>query len=350
MSPWFALLFFHMMGNKMPEANIDMIKGPFGLKDEQFWNKPLWQQPVVDFRITLGDKLHDGMFLDAPDRVYGDRHKTIPLAMIRSALTDKLYDFNLRTTTRLVLSHLETGSIQIVKVGEPGPPKKRPTSPGWASTELEADLKDIADLGPGLGTYQAMLLCGPQASNRKAFALYPSPTQEKDKSTLTALEKLRKEGGSPAPMSDRIALDLRKATPSPDQTDAAAWKAALKRAPKGEVRLSLEFNLPVLPRFILPPEKQVANPGRSNVRAILPVYLAGFDENRSLCLNVFLGLPIEDAPKGTPEKPILASAMEFSLSSLLGSALPKETLTVWALTMDQATMAELTLGAPGKSP
>lgn len=346
MFPWFALLVLQMTGNKMPEANIDLIKGPFGLKDEQFWNKPSWQKPVVDFRIALGDRLHDGMFLDTPDRIYGDRHASIPLAMIRSARTDKLYDYNLRTTTRLVLSHLETGTIQIVKVAEAGPAKKRPASPGWASTELEADLKKLADLGPGLGAYQAMLLCGSQSSNRKAFGLFPSPTLEKDKATFAALDKLRKEGGSPARLADGIALDIRRTAPPSDQAHAVLWSTALKRTPKGEIRLSLEFSLPVLPRFILPADKPAVNPDGSNVRAILPVFLVGFDENRSLCLNIFLGLPIEDEPKGTQEKPILTASIDFSLSSLLGAALPKETLTVWALALDQAAMAELNLGAP----
>lgn len=348
MSPWIALILLHMTGNKMPEANIDLVKGPFGLQDEQFWSKPLWQQSVVDFRIKLGDDLADGMYLDTPDRIYADRHKGIPLAMLRSGPTDKLYDHNLRTTTRLVLSHLETGTIQIVKLAEPGTPKKRPTSPGWTSTELEVDLKALADLGPGLGSYQAMLLCGPEASNRKAFALYPSPALEKDKTTQESLGKLRKEGGSPARLVDRLTLDLKKSSPAP--SDAPAWKAALKRTPKGDVRLALEFHIPVLPRFILPPEKQVANPDGSKVKAVLPVFLAGFDENRALCLGTFLGLPIEDAPAGSPEKPVLASALEFSLTGLLGAALPKETLTVWALTMDQVTLAELTLGTPSRSP
>ena len=339
--PWFALLALQMTGKKMPDANIDRIKGPFGLKDEQFWNKPLWQEPVVDFRVDLGDGLHDGMFLDTPDRIYADRHKTIPLAMIRSARTDKLYDYNLRTTTRLVVSHLETGTIQVVKVGEPGPAKKRPDSPGWASTELEADLMSIADLDPGIGSYQVMLLCGPESSNRKTFSMYPSLALEKDKTTLLALEKLRKEGGSPARTVDPIALDLRKAVPS-SPGGPARWKAALNRTPNGEVRLSLEFNLPILPRFILPLDMQEVNPDGSKTRVILPVFLAGFDENRSLCLSVFLGLPIGDAPKGASDTPVLASAMDLSLSALLGKAMPKKILTVWALSMDDAALAELT--------
>jgi hypothetical protein len=333
----------------MPDPKIDLIKGPFGLKDEMFWNKPLWQPSVVDFRIKLGDDLADGMFLDTPDRIYGDRHKTIPLAMVRSGPTQKLFDYNLRTTARLVVSHLETGNIQIVKPGEAGgPARKRPDSPGWTSTELEADLRNIMDLGAGLGVYQAFLICGPQISNRKAFALFPSPEAEKKKETLDALERLRKEGGSPARMASLVALDIRQSPPSMDEASGPRWKAALERVQDGTIRLDLDYSLPVLPRFVLPSDKPLIRPDGSRVRAILPVYLVGFSEDRRICLDAFLGLPVQGEPGGTPERPVLEGRMNLSLSSLLGKALPEGKLTLWAVVLDQAVSAEVFLGAVGK--
>jgi hypothetical protein len=270
--------------------------------------------------------------------------------MVRSGPTQKLFDYNLRTTTRLVVSHLETGTIQIAKPGEAGgPARKRPDSPGWTSTELEADLRSIMDLGAGFGTYHAFLICGPQISNRKAFALFPSPEAVKDKETLENLDRMRKEGGAPARMANPITLGIRQYPPSADKAAGPRWKAALESAQDGTIRLELDYSLPVLPRFVLPTDKPLMSPEGSRVRAILPVYLVGFNEDRRICLDSFLGLPVQGEPGGTPERPVLEGRMNLSLSPLLGRALPEGKLILWAVVLDQVASAEVILDAAGKA-
>lgn len=264
----------------------DRFKGPLGLQGEQFWKKPLWQKSALDFRLGLVDKDIDGLFLDAPDRIYLARQRTLPLVTLRSGPTEKLHEFGLPTTTQVVVSHLETGMVRMVKLAESGPAGggEKP-SPGWTSSDLEVDLFSIMDLKPALGTFQAMLLCGPQVSNRKEFSIYPASESESTGETLAALLKLRKDGGLPAPLLDVKAAELRHAAPAKSYPANPVWKFDVGRELDGTLRMHLRFVVKALPRWMTPPGELRKDANGSPIRAVLPVLLVGFDEDRRLCLN-----------------------------------------------------------------
>lgn len=340
---WSFHLLLQLTGSKMQDMPAPSPKSPFGLEGEQYWNKPLQQQGALDFGSALVDKDVDGIFIDAPSKVYLNQHKTVPLAAIRSGSTGKLQRFSLNTTARLVLTHLETGKIQIVKPGEtpvPDPDEPAP-SPGWTVQDLETDLAESLDLGPKLGRYAAWMVCGPESSNQRVFALFPSVETESGKETRESLDRLRHEGGPPLPLLIGKTVDLIHEAQNPPEGKAPVWKLSDEPDAQGRHRLHLEFHLEGLPRFAYPKDRPHLDERGKRVHASLPLLLVGFDENRSPVLVKNLGLPVVAEPGGEEGKPILSGHVSLDLGALVKSRPSSKTLSLWAFSMDQGAMVEI---------
>lgn len=317
--------------------------GPLGLEGEQYWNKPLQQRSAMDFGSSLVDKDVEGIFIDAPARIYQDKHGIVPLAAFRSGSTQKLRRYSLRTTTQLVLIHLETGKIQMAKAAETPPTDadQPEPSPGWAMENLEVDLAASMDLGPRLGRYAVFMVCGPESSNLRTIALLPSAESEAAKETLESLALLRKEGGLPQPLLIGKTVDLIHEPLKPVEGKEAVWKLSHILDGQGKHRIHLEYRMEGLPRFAYPKDRPHLDEKGKRAYANLPLLLAGFDENRSLVLVKNLGLPVMAEPGGEEGKPILSGHVSLDLGTLLRPNPAAETLTLWAISMDQRSMAKI---------
>ncbi len=134
----------------------------------------------------------DGMLLDAPPRIFLDRHSTIPLIALRTSPKFKAQNSSLAKTAQLTIVHLETGITQVVKfqkspdIEDPNPP-----SPGWINEWVEEELKSFVNLGPEIGKYLLRLLDGPEASNSRVIQIFPEPNSENSQETKEKLHHLR---------------------------------------------------------------------------------------------------------------------------------------------------------------
>lgn len=317
--------------------------GPLGLEGEQYWNKPLQQKSAMDFGSSLVDKDVEGIFIDAPAMIYQDKHGTVPLAAFRSGSTRKLQRYSLRTTTQLVLIHLETGKAQMAKAAETPPTDadQPEPSPGWAMENVEVDLAASMDLGPRLGRYAAFMVCGPERSNPRTFALFPSVESEAAKETRESLALLRKQGGPPQPLINGKTVDLIHEPMKPAEGKDAVWKLSHFPDGQGKHRIHLEFQLEGLPRFAYPKDRPHLDEKGKRVYANLPLLLAGFNENRSLVLVKNLGLPVMAEPGGEEGKPILSGHVSMDLGTLMGPKPAAKALTLWAISMDQLSKVEI---------
>lgn len=348
---WSLHLLLQLTGSKMQDMPAPSPRSPFGLEGEQYWSKPLQQQGAMDFASDLVDKDVDGIFIDAPPTVYLDQHKTVPLAAIRSGSTAKLQRFSLNTTTRLVVTHLETGKIQIVKPGEapvPDPDEPAP-SPGWTVQDLQVDMAEALDLGPRLGRYAAWMICGPESSNQRVVALFPGIEAEAGKEAREGLARLHREGGPPQPLLIGKTVDLIHEPRKPADGKTPVWKLSLVPDGQGKHRLHLEYRLEGLPRFTYPKDRPHLDEKGKRVYANLPLLLVGFDENRSPVLVKNLGLPVMAEPGGDEGRPILSGHVSLDLGALVKRKASSKALTLWAFSMDQACMAEIEWSAGKKA-
>lgn len=342
MNAW-PLLLLTLTGSKMHNQPTAPIPGPFGLEGDQYWNKPLQQKSAMAFGSSLVDKDVEGIFIDAPATIHLDKHGTVPLAAFRSGSTLKLRRFSLRTTTQLVLIHLETGRIQMAKAAETPPMdvNEPEPSPGWAMEDLEVNLAESMDLGPRLGRYEAFMVCGPESSNPRTITLFPSVETEAAKATLESLALLRKEGGPPQPLLVGKTVDLIHEPVKPAGGKEALWKLSHMLDGQGRHRIHLEYHLEGLPRFAYPKDRPHLDEKGKRIHANLPVLLAAFDENRSLVLVKNLGLPVMAEPVGEAGKPVFVGHVSLDLGTLVKPGPAAKALTLWVFSMNQRSMIEV---------
>jgi len=318
--------------------------GPFGLKGEQYWQEPLWQKSSRQFAASL---LHDdveGIFIDVPSKGYMDRHKTFPVCAFHAGSTEKLQKYSFHSTIQLVVSHLETGKIQIVKPGLAPGTEEPESSPGWLVQDLEVDIYSILDLNPKLGRYSAWALNGPECSNQRLFELYPSSESERNPEVLARLEKLRKEGGSPQPLFQGKNWGVIHQAPKPMDGAIPHWVLSKQQSGTSPYQIDLEYRIEGLPRFLFQKDKPHLDKSGKRIYANLPILIIGFDENRSLVIKQDIGLPVMNAPEGTAENPILSGHATFDVGLMLEGKKPVKALTLWAITMDQRSMVDLEIG------
>lgn len=315
--------------------------GPFGLKGEQYWQEPLWQKSSRQFAAAL---LHDdveGIFIDAPSKVYMNRHNTFPICAFHAGSTERLQKHSFHSTIQLVVSHLETGIIHIVKPGlNPGNPEPE-SSPGWLVQDLEVDIFSILDLNPKLGRYSAWILNGPEKSNQRPFELYPSSESERSPEVLARLELLRKEGGSPQPLFQGKNWGILHQASNPKEESIPLWKLTKRPSGKSPFQIDLEYRIEGLPRFLLQKDKPPLDKSGKRIYANLPILILGFDGNRELVIKQDIGLPVRDAPEGAVEKPILSGHATIDVGLMLEGKKPVKSLTIWAIAMDHRSMVEL---------
>lgn len=322
------------------------VPGPLGLSGDQYWRKPLHQAPVLAFGADLLSRDVEGIFIDAPSKVHLDRRGSVPLAVLRSGSTQELFRRPLGAVGQLVVVHLDSGALQAVKAGDPPPPDPdfEEPSPGWSVDPLHIDLAESVNLGPGLGRYAAYILSGPQASNLRELALFPSTQSEMEPETAEAIRQLREAGGPLLPLLPGKSVDLTHEAAAPGAGPDPIWKLSHFQDAAGRSRVALEYRLDGLPRFVYPKERPHIDETGRRVHANLPVLLLAFDGKRALLLRKAVGLPVVAAPSGGPERPILAGHAALDLGKLLDLRRRPERLTLWALTLGHRAMIDLESG------
>ncbi len=324
----------------MQDTRTPPAGSPFGLSGEQYWVKPMDQRSVIAYATDLSykDKEGQGIHVDVPPKVYTDRHKDVPLIAFNSNSFADLHHYPLRRTAQIVLVHLETGKAGIAKAADtPASDPNAPaweSQPGWSVEDLIADAAEPG-LGPRLGHYAVCMLNGPDASETRRFAVYPSEAAEIKPETAKALERLRGEGGPPLPALKPGQLGL--VHQQPKVVTENHWKIAIVPGKDGKW-LHLSYRLQGLPRFLFPKDHPHSDETGKRVYGVLPVLLAGFDGNRALVLNRQIGIPVITQPAGDKDHPVLGGYVSMPLDSLVdGKTGP---LTLYAFALDQRAVAE----------
>lgn len=345
-SAWPLLILLQLTGSKMQDNPIPPAGSPFGLSGEQYWSEPFGQPQVSAFGNDLLFKMGEGrgLHIDVPAKVYRDKHKSIPLVAFQSDETRIIHNYPLRKSAHMVLAHLETGKINMAKAAEtpmkdPNAPDGEP-GPGWVVDQVLADAAD-AGLGPGLGRYAVFMISGPDASNTRAFSVFPSAAAETASETKVALKGLRHEGGPVQPLASTKRLRLRHEPMPPLKDGVMPFQLAPDTTGQSPHRVHLGFRLAGLPRFVYPKDKPVQDDEGKRVFANLPVFLVAFDGDRTPVLIELIGLPIAAGPGLDPEAPTLAGHLSFDLETLIKPQKPGTKLTLWAICMDRKTKLEL---------
>jgi hypothetical protein len=314
--------------------------GPFGLTGDQYWQQPLWQKPAQAFGDHLLLAKTDGIYIDAPSRIFLDKYKTIPVVAFHSGPSEILGHFSFNNSIQMIVSHLETGRIQMAKPGKTPPNAEPDAAPGRSVRELEVDAASLFDLGPKLGRYSTWMLNGPEASNQRELRIYPSPAAEASQETQSRIDHLRKEGGSPYPLwaGPKMSLVQEKLEST---GKGQIWRLGNRVDPNGHPRLVLDYRIEGLPRFILPKEKPILDEQRNVIHGNLPVMFIVFDSNRALTLTKQFGIPVVSQPAGTPDKPVLSGNVSLDLSSLIDMSKAPQSRTIWAVSMNHSAMVDL---------
>lgn len=330
----------------MQDTPAPAAESPFKLSGEEYWTKPLWLPHVREYASELARKTEkgQGLYIDMPPKVHLDKHKNVPIVALYSDSFANMDRFELRKTAHIVLTHLETGKVNMAKAADT--PVKDPNapeydgSPGWTVDELEADAADAVVL-PRLGRFAVFLINGPDASNTLIHSEYPSAAAETAPETKVALKGLRHEGGSPIPTASVKALKLRHEALPQLKDGAMPWQLAVAPGATEGRRVHLGFRIPGLPRFLQPKDKPLLDDDGKRVLATLPVFLVAFDQDRTVIMSKHIGLPIAAGPGLEPEAPTLTGHVSFDLETLVKPRKPGEKITLWAIAMDRKAKVEL---------
>jgi hypothetical protein len=335
---WLLAIHLILAGNAMSEE-----KGPLHLSGEQYWNNPL------SFKGDIGlDRLDahaDGMLLDAPPAVNLSTHKTIPLVCHRSGDSEKLHVYNLETTTQLVVSNLENGKIQLVKLAEsPARRNEPPPSPGWSTDWLEVDLAKQVDLGQKVGRYLVWLACGPEASNERTIELYSDTFKISTQPYLDKIQSIRKGGiqKNEPPAS----FDFHHTQVKSTESKEMEWVLGQEKGPHGEGRLRIRFRIAGLPGFLIPAQEMKSDPDGRPIYGHIPMLVFGFGKNRLLTLKSLVDLPIVEKPEGPSDHRILSGDISFHLPSLEKPGIRDEPLDVWAVALDHRAYLQFKAAHP----
>ncbi len=314
--------------------------GPLGLSGTEYWNDPLFH--TSDKSDKMMNEQKEEMVIDAPGKVFLDSHTTIPLVCLRS-LNKEFYRFRLKTTTQLIVTHLETGKIRCTKLGLSPARIESPPSPGWMVEDILVDLNEIMDLSPSLGHYDAWIVCGPEASNQRGFQIYPSKEAENRKETIRALMELRAIPSLDEPKNQPPRIDLINSIDMDFKADETVWKLTQEKDEKGKARLRLKFKIKGLPRFNFPKDKPIIDASGKRVFASLPIHLVGFDEDRTLIISERVNIPIINNPSGDNERPWFSGNVAIALKPLLNPNQKPKLLSFWAICMNHRDFQEIKL-------
>lgn len=324
----YLLLFLNLIGCGVSMSN---ELGPLKLSGDQYWKDP----STLMGKIEL-DRIRsraDGMLLDAPDVVYLDIHPSIPLICHRSGESRKLHQFSLNSTAQIVVSHLETGKVLMVKLGE-SPDRVGPEpSPGWATEFLEVDLLQIANLGPKLGQYAVRILCGPESSNLRYISIYPSSSARHSKDVREQLMLMRSEpeisSGMPEIQNDKIrVLGKSQLTPESRGVEMNVIKES-----DNHHKIRVQFQVAGLPRFEVASQTLGQQNKTTIAIAYLPVGLFVFNEHREVVVKSTLNIPAAQISRNPTGESVLDGAVSIEVPELEEQIRKGKPLDLWISTM-----------------
>ena len=316
-------------------------KSLFGLSEDQFWHEPIKQKPAVAFSTALLFDDKRGIFIDMPQVVHLDQHKSVPLCGFRSDDKEFLYRFQTAQTCKLVVTHISTGNIEVVQVDKTPDIRPNPPSPGWFIESLDLNLLEQLNLGPKLGKYTARILCGPDSSNSRSFELYPKKGSKQLPETKSRLDLAGKAGGPPLPPISVKKFDVGFSAQLHFPGTGPVWEVVAQDSNPAEIRIELKFQVSGLPRFVYPKDKPHMDENGHRVYAALPVHLLAFDENRIAVVSEKLGLPVLAPPSGSSENPILEGRISLGLSGLLNQNRKPKALSIWVISMGHFALTEI---------
>lgn len=341
LSAWLTI--WILLGARKP---MTLEKGPLNLSGEDYWEEPLTHKGDIGFKRIRAEA--DGMVLDAPPVVDLSVHSTIPVLCHRSGPTEKLFRFNLKTTAQLIVSHLETGDVQLTKLA-PSPDRRTdsPPSPGWTTDWLEVDLDQKADLGPKMGRYAVWTVCGPEASNVRIIDLRPSGLALNSREFREGIRELNERGHAEISadrlrMSDFRHLPLKKA-----EAPESHWTLTPEPDPNGFSRLHLCFRIQGLTGFVYEEGKQPYGDDGRKIYGHIPALIFGFNPSRNLWFKSALDVPIVEMPSGPRSHPILSGNVTFRIPASDRKDFFAAPLDVWVTAMDQGAHA-VVAAHPGK--
>src|SRR5690349_18401853 len=107
---WTLVILLQLTGSKMTDSPAPAAESPFKLSGEQYWADPMGLPHVREYASALARQTNkgQGIQLDAPSKIYRDKHKTVPLLVLHSNSFANLDYFTLDRTAQVVTSHLET--------------------------------------------------------------------------------------------------------------------------------------------------------------------------------------------------------------------------------------------------
>ncbi len=313
--------------------------GPLNLTGNQYWENPLKHAGDVGMKRLVNDD--EGIIIDIPPKVYLDEKSAIPLICLWTQDKQMAQKRSLATTTWLVLTHLETGNTQVVKLARsPDVRDDGPVSKGWINEWHVTDIKDIVHLGPSLGKYCAWLVSGSQVSNIRNFELYPNRKAEASEETRDRVSSLRKgigdsgfTGGGYSPL---VTIDV-------DVPNTAAQNSisiSPERIVGGGLQLKVTYKIKGLEKYLIPPTKLTKDKLGRIFYAWVPLTLIGFTREYDFAYENTLLVPVVEKPKGSPESPLLegtASILLFKDPEFLSSSVAN----VWATTLNIRSVVEI---------
>lgn len=327
-------------GNQNSEnSNVNpQYHNPLGLSDEQYWNDPASLVSDIISDRMFAEK--DGFLIGCPQKVFLDKHHTVPMLCIHTAETNKFVRHTLTTTTQLVSVCLETGDVQLVKLA-PSPAIKdtRNHPPGFSSRKLVVDLKKMGVIST-IGRYTTLLLSGSENSNQQIVEIIPDSDKKSIDNYQISIASYR-QTGTELPVKDAYNELLIQSHDNQNTKNIANY-FNIKQTPEGksEFRINMDFKISGLPRFLYK-EKLPISPDKKQIFAALPIAIIGFNEERILIINERFAIPITIPITGTEECPVFSGNVSFPLSALLPNGFTGKKVALWCISMEYFSLVEI---------
>ena len=336
-----------MLSDNMNENNPEIKKqrtGPLGFSGDQYWKDPLSNTGDIGEHRLFNHI--SGMLIDAPEKIYLDKFKNIPLVCLRTDDRKKMVNYSFNSTTYVFSVYLETGKIIISKLKEK---RIRLTdqepSPGFTCDWHVADLQKLLSLGTLPGKHNVMLLCGPEISNNQVVEIIPGSEKEDIDNYKKQIEQLNNES-MPLPFKKaytELKIKHHELTES-DNEKKQIFEVSKTKENESDYRLTVDYSIAGLKRFLFA-EELPKTPDGDDVFASLPVGIAVFNKDRVFVLFKELSLPVITKPEEKNCFLVFSGKVSFLLSSLLfdivDAGVDLEELTIWFISMKHTAKVEI---------